>query len=107
MIPKLAIEKAIEGGWHSGDTENASYWVKQAEVFPAKITLDPAFWRGLGKALGWGGVCTCPPEVPVAWSHEAPCMFENTDSLFIAEMFCREVLREGDLEAFWDSYLPK
>lgn len=52
MIPKRAIEKAIEGGWkdrlyriYSGNTEVWTHY--------DSLILDPTFWQALGKALGW------------------------------------------------------
>lgn len=72
MIPKQAIEKAIEGEWHLRDVEHDydvaiesnDEWTEfypQGEDAPsyfsvhfAEIALDPTFWQALGKALGWG-----------------------------------------------------
>ena len=47
MVPKQAIEKAIEGGWiHSGNQhiENPCWEI---------TALYPSFWHALDKALGW------------------------------------------------------
>ncbi len=60
MIPKEAIEKAIEGGWN---TYIANGWSPLewcgAPRFSGDelyfIALDPSFWQSLGKALGWKG----------------------------------------------------
>lgn len=52
---KLAIERAIEGGWvwksveEGGQQFNCNY----------KTFLDPNFWKSLGKAEGWS-----TPEKP-------------------------------------------
>ena len=44
MIPKSAIEKAIEGGWqYKSDAELLSWQGK---------ALDPFFWRSLENATG-------------------------------------------------------
>lgn len=82
MIPKLAIERAIEEGWrpkqdprdfHYGqyktiqDIEMEDYigtvclwWEKRPDgggvcsrLSWERIALDPSFWQALGKALGW------------------------------------------------------
>jgi hypothetical protein len=80
MIPKAAIEKAIEGGWrlpqpcehdgikfyHTGDT-----------------ALDPSFWQALGKALGWSD-----------WGYVP-----------MAENFFMLVIRERLTEKFWEELL--
>lgn len=56
-IPKSAIEKAIEGGWHFKDEVPDE--VKQfgeveiAYAMWESVALDPTFWVALGKALGW------------------------------------------------------
>lgn len=43
MIPKLAIERAIEGGYGQGEAPYSTNW--------SGMALDPAFWRALGKSL--------------------------------------------------------
>jgi hypothetical protein len=49
MIPKQAIEKAIEGGW----LEANQPWLQQHLMSDSyHIALDPSFWQALGKALG-------------------------------------------------------
>lgn len=80
MIPKLAIEKAIEGGYYDfpfllmtapydkvylegekvvakkskdGWDSTANAFLKDLNYY--KIALDPTFWQALGKALGWQG----------------------------------------------------
>ena len=46
---KLAIQKAVEGGWNywsmGGGAENSPIW--------EKAFLDPLFWVALGKTEGW------------------------------------------------------
>ncbi len=57
MIPKSAIEKAIEGGakispnWKYN--KDGIYWSKNQYITWEEIALDPTFWQALGKALGW------------------------------------------------------
>lgn len=45
MIPKQAIEKAIEGGYGQTEKPYSTNWTGMA--------LDPIFWQALGKVLGW------------------------------------------------------
>lgn len=54
MIPKLAIEKAIEGGWNK-----PQFYVQDNQpehLLWQVVVLDRTFWIALGKALGWNGV---------------------------------------------------
>jgi hypothetical protein len=75
MIPKQAIEKAIEGGWKEsleidkvveisdlapGNPDFyrvggfALHHADMHWLYPStEIALDPSFWRSLGKVLGW------------------------------------------------------
>src|SRR4051794_12707419 len=76
MIPKIAIEKAIEGGWKEsleidkvevlepyapGNPDfyrvaqvHCHHADMQLNYSMAEIALDPTFWQALSKALGWG-----------------------------------------------------
>lgn len=52
-IPKIAIEKAIEGGWYPNAHEQGINWSGIDQ--PWQVTIcDQTFWQALGKALGWG-----------------------------------------------------
>lgn len=75
MISKLAIEKAVEGGWFRE-------WADQVPW--QSIALDPEFWQALGKSLGW--------KSDLAWLHEG-------------QRFCSLVLVGGNIEAFWNELL--
>jgi hypothetical protein len=75
MIPKQAIEKAIEGGWKPKwwrltegynhieiDEYDGDQFItfKQGrhvliQMFAQVVALDSTFWQALGKALGWQG----------------------------------------------------
>ncbi len=47
---KDAIEKAIGGGWIAKCcVEPEKNW----QYYKGDILIDPFFWRGLGKSLGW------------------------------------------------------
>jgi hypothetical protein len=117
MIPREAIEKAIEGGWkesmevdkvvvtpppffgnpdftqigivvlHHAD----QYWI----ISLAEVALDPAFWRALGKALGW--------------EDDEQGVFRAAYSLYMwhfhARTFCDTILTGGDTKKFWDDIL--
>jgi hypothetical protein len=56
MIPKLAIEKAIEGGWEHS-IGGVQLGIENGEaghsLFEYAFVLDPNFWTCLGKSLGW------------------------------------------------------
>ena len=64
MIPNLALQKAIEGGWKlstlrkmdvafllAGPRSEGSD-IKYRPLL-ATIALDPTFWQALGKGLDW------------------------------------------------------
>lgn len=65
QIPKSAIERAIEGGWHSEYPDcqiiTCSDWyitvgsnqLNCKGTASSSVALDPTFWRALGEALGW------------------------------------------------------
>jgi hypothetical protein len=95
MIPKQAIEKAIEGGWNDkigGHYEEIGFW--------QTIALDPTFWQALGKALGWNGlILELIPDAdrgkiidPNEWHGHALDFYDL-------------ILTGGDTEAFWNELL--
>ena len=51
---KLAIQKAIEGGY-----KNTSYHPDFENRLEKLYFLDPLFWQSLGKSLGWGEIIHC------------------------------------------------
>jgi len=98
MIPKAAIEKAIERGWkYNGlefeghpdfnDDELAYGWVRTTKgtytVYRSEIALDPSFWQAV---------------FPV--SHYAATYWFD-----MAQKFSRLILTGGDLEAYWNELL--
>lgn len=89
MIPKLAIEKAISGGWKT-EVSPQDY---RLPVGYAQIALDPTFWRALGKACGWAD----------KWSDGTP----RRTWLHKAFAFTEVVLLENDTEQFWKEILGK
>jgi hypothetical protein len=108
MIPKNAIEEAIEGGWckNYGNGKNAFYfhcgvnWVRVKVTGPddiarqftyAEVALDPTFWQALGKSLGW--------------KKERG---RNTDNawIFYARDFYDLILQGKDTAEFWKELLP-
>lgn len=47
MIPKRIIELALKGGWHKEAEVEDAWYFYQAEKFPAKIALDPTFYKAM------------------------------------------------------------
>jgi hypothetical protein len=96
MIPKQAIERAIEGGW------GAIGWrLWQHEQFEV-IALDPTFWQSLGKALEWSeehftscaiwktGECDCSAKDE--WKEKAKEFYDL-------------ILERKGTTAFWEEIL--
>ena len=99
-MTKLAIQKAIEGGWRPKGSrirnpKNVELELDDIEdiVDPtfyadaqgfrqsvASLFLDPSFWQALGKSLGWGvslensRVCSGCKSIPY---YEANCIKVN------------------------------
>ena len=46
---KLAIQKAIEGGYEKGQL----FLDNPLMILYREIVLDPKFWEALGRSLGW------------------------------------------------------
>ena len=83
IIPKEAIEKAIEGGWNDARLDyEATY---------ADIALDHSFWQALGMALEWEGAIDRRPFA-TEWEN-------------YAHAFYHRILTGGDTQAFWDELL--
>lgn len=108
MIPKEAIEKAIEGKWRKADVPHIEeqlgrLWVRFEReenerhlpiVWESDIALDPSFWHSLGKALGWGAQ-VYSKRYRAYWPrymHEAM-------------MFYDLIITAGDTKAFWKELL--
>lgn len=118
MIPKEAIEKAIEGGWeafgHCSPTcpEPATFEVSVDGIYvifhednsvvehaidnvgyPAeRIVLDASFWKSLGKALGWEELTEQGNPSGTGWYYRASAFLDL-------------VLTGGDTDAFWKELL--
>lgn len=75
MIPKQAIEKAIEGGWKNSEN-----------IYPhwSVIAFDKTFWQALGKALGWEELDWIPYG-----QHFAKVILTGGDT----EAFWKEILK--------------
>ncbi len=90
MIPKQAIEKAIEGGW-----KKKGYIDHYTDEI---VALDPAFWQALGKALGWktnklkSMEKQQPGDVFQHWYQRAMRFYDL-------------ILTGGDTEAYWEELL--
>lgn len=125
MIPKEAIEKAIEGGW---EFRKSLHWPRNLGVYPSdidalvvvwqQVALSPDFWQSLGKALGWSEedfegfihkdddmLCPCNPEKLVQSGamivlHRGPVRWRTE-----AHNFFGIILTGGDTEKFWSDLL--
>lgn len=95
-IPKLAIERAIEGGWAESLTDFLNTNGDDLKS-PQEIALDPSFWQSLGKVLVWEKMC------------DPYCRFENcvdcANWLPKAHRFYDLILTGGDTEKFWEELL--
>lgn len=97
MIPKQAIEKALEKSWICKaciEPEKNYPWYEHA------IALDPTFWQALGKALGWREeewhpTRTYPDGSQKTWAGYMPH----------AHRFYDLILTGGDTEKFWSDLL--
>jgi len=97
MIPREAIERAIEGGWkwtQGGNTDLTS-WVfdKYEGAQWQEIALDATFWQALGKALEWG-----------VDKRDEGGVYKPSYRAY-AEVFYDLILTKGDTEAFWRDLL--
>lgn len=52
MTIQQAIQKAIDGGWKSGNQHFYEFESGARENL-SSIFLQPLFWQSLGKSLGW------------------------------------------------------
>lgn len=127
MIPKRAIEKAIEGGWipkvfqhcaFAGPIKVTSVYEREVhfkvlvdvgkekpvelkqEACLAEIALDPSFWQALGKALGWADDVANPFYV-TNWGGIKMFRWQ-----YRALQFTQLILTGGSTDAFWDEILP-
>lgn len=104
MIPKAAIEKAIEGGWNgylgyiASSEESLDQWLKfgGAEQAWAFIALDPLFWEALGRAKGWKDETLADEELKV-WLN--PEWYDK------ANMFYDLILTGQSTDRFWKELL--
>lgn len=104
MIPKQAIEKAIEGGWKNSEYEWATSHVQDAvvvELAARLIALDRTFWQALGKALGWNEA-----NGKVGAYHSfVDGKIVDEYWMLTAHRFYDLILTGGDTETYWDELL--
>lgn len=93
MIPKEAIEKAIEGGWQVEDVLQTGNLIVDTKFMHQQATLDPSFWKCLGKAQGWQGKHEPLTDMLVLQAH--------------VHKFIDLILTGGDTEKFWRELLDK
>lgn len=121
IIPKIAIEKAISGGWqplHDGSWSpsimsysEAGTWItdriagEHATFFNfEKIALDPTFWQALGKALRWPrSICRECGE-PNGCKYGRP-NFMDAWEYFAHRLYHLLLLTKQDTTAFWQELL--
>ena len=106
MIPKSAIEKAIEGGWRPNPERTTpvtitetQHWFGQSQNLTlgyAQIALDPLFWQALGKALRWAKQV----QSVISWHKNEVPTWQNR-----AHRFYDLILTGGDTEKFWEEIL--
>jgi hypothetical protein len=120
MIPKTAIEKAIEGGWAHG---NSKLWLissrpdgharhlfgyetvggnGQFSMCDSEIALDLLFWSALGKALGWA------PDMSMHHFNTTSQWEQYKDIetwKYNATRFYDLILTEQPTEPFWNDLL--
>lgn len=116
MIPKQAIEKAIEGGFEEGRNwkfvSANRYWVcwldGNGTVTPISTSLyiiSPDFWQALGKALGWGTSLYVGRMVRLSGDELKGDKWELPIPEYYAHRFYDLILNGGNVEAFWKELL--
>ena len=115
MIPKQAIEKAIDAGWvyrqglsfvrfevHTMGHPWMKAWFgpEQSDIWQEvaleEIALDASFWSALGKALHW--------EMSPLYFHQA-LEGKYTEAGIKAHHFYDLILTGQDTAPFWDEVL--
>lgn len=121
QIPKLAIEKAVKGGWRqfaSSDEEirvdlTNNTWPMiwgtapsgLAKGLPVAVAaLDPTFWQALEKSCGWDKMFT--ELIDVEQDGGIAIMEHKVETwLHYARLFYDLILTGGDTEKFWEDLL--
>lgn len=91
-----AIKQAIEAGWDSF----ASMGELKPSDYPEIALQDPAFWRALGKARGWGGK---EDGLRLLRSDTDASITDCEEYLEHALEYFRVLLSKGDLEKYWQN----
>lgn len=127
MIPKQAIEKAIEGGWKPKDFEGFNYSARKQEVIFWKVLprekalphLIPQYERILGKPphMKWSWQFERIALDPLFWQAlgkalgwhdgyvEFAAMGFSNEWKLTAHRFYDLILTGGDTEAYWKEIL--
>jgi hypothetical protein len=105
MIPKAAIEKAIQGGWQPNVSEFREFvcYIDAVNYLDAKgswqvikyeeIALDPSFFQALGKALGLEkSDRNTRTEIWLEWKYQAHRFYDL-------------ILTGQPTEPFWEALL--
>lgn len=134
MIPKAAIEKAIEGGWSHASILEGSEWKVghgmmlvrtpwPSEKFPDRkarqkislsaIALNPTFWQALVKMpmncpKVWKGKRCSAGEIRKCSTCGRGYVGQSRYSwLPLAKRFAFLILTGGDTQKFWDELLTE
>lgn len=100
MIPKEAIEKAIEGGWNTRGFDSNEWGGVIMHDAACEITLDPLFWQSLGNALD--------KELAAKYAAQGTYIsFTKWDWRKYASTFCDFIFEGRETQVFWDCLLGK
>lgn len=130
MLPKQAIEKAIEGGWALRDNYGEAVSIKWGQHGYATVSfkggqschyqsfmqsyggaetvVDKTFWQALGKALGWSTSChhLGANGLYQVFRHEAICSSDDGRAFWeiTAHEFYDLILTQAtqeQIDAYW------
>ena len=117
MTIQEAVTKAVEGGYHIHGTDgiatvytgaNSEYsaWTRtdnhSSFLIPVQETfLDPAFWRALGRALGWEEACDL--VITCTHGHKEFCRCHGYHWMYQWHCFIQHIANGQPPDAFFAS----
>jgi len=117
MTIQEAVDKAVEGGYHLHGTDgvatvytgaNSEYsaWTRtdnhSSFMVPVQETfLDPAFWRALGRTLGWEE--TCELAITCVHGHEECRRCHGSYWMYQWHCFIQSIAQGHTPDAFFAS----
>lgn len=107
MIPKRAIEKAIEGGWKRPFLFGLDDKANIDDLIDAHIALDPSFWQSLGKVLEWKHRTMYNTDVRSLSQHTLGHCTRYCIWRLNASHFYKLILMGGNTDAFWNELIPE